>query len=133
MIERMRNVLVLASVAGLAAAVITGATASPPQLPAVSFATTHEQPVAGRTFPGVAIMHVGPRIQYVTCYATIGHERLKVGQQKFYASGVDGPTAVICNADIPAGAHGSLTMRAVASTPPETTTSNVPHSWRIRP
>jgi hypothetical protein len=129
----MRNVIVLAIVAGVAVVVLTGATAGPPPLPAALFATTHQQPVAGRTFPGVAVMHVGPRIQYVTCYARIGHKGLKVGQQKFYASGVDGPTAVICNAHVPADAHGALTMRAVAFTAPETTTSTAALSWRIKP
>lgn len=101
--------------------------------PPVQFAATHEHPVAGRTFTGIMVTSVGAHVQGVACDARIGLKRLHVEKNKFYAGGAGGPVAVVCGVKIPRGAHGTLTMRSSAFTPPDATAHSAPIRWQIKP
>jgi hypothetical protein len=69
---------------------------------------THEEPVAGRLFSGLAFTPVGARITQVVCDARVGRKQLRGREQRFYSSGVPGPAAVTCGWRIPPRAGGKL-------------------------
>ena len=85
------------------------ATAGPPAPLLVRFVVTHERPIAGKTFAGLAIIVIDPtstRLDRVLCDAQVANNRLRARRQVFFAAPSSRVAAIVCSWQVPAAGGG---------------------------
>jgi hypothetical protein len=104
-----RAALALFVAAGTTVTYLATAGAGPPPPLLVRFAVTHERPIAGKTFAGLAIIVTDPtstKIDRVLCDAQVANNRLPARREVFFTAPSARIAGVMCTWRVPAAAGG---------------------------